>query len=577
MMDTPLKKFFDALNAEEAIFIPKFASDNLGLILRSAVNELDWYYYNLTRTDNPTNEQEEEFYLLQLGVTRLIQLALDARPSFDVPTVMFRREPSITIPVLEITAALGMIEHGRRIAQTVSTGLCCMVCTGENEFLITLPPVIPDDEYYERSVSQHYQAESRRRFTKLLQSGSGKKLETEVNEKLAELVYPFENHYIGYDADPLLDQYFFGIASSEVQLYDGYDTFHYATRFGGLRYQHYILALTYFISNFIRHERFAEALVRKEPGVKLENVLTISSDIEGFVESIRDAINYFGSVFELFEEINIEDAQCIFEVLSCSRKNTALLSRPASPLPIIIQSSDQGFIRCLTGAHSNPMQFLLNSLRHHFPGDYDKHQQSREKSMQTAIKRVLNEVFVDLNYLENIKVRFNGRVLTDIDLVITEESTGTVFLCQLKYQELYGSDIHAKYVRTKRLKDQANSWIASLDDWISAVGEAGVRASLRLSKKFPTLSVYRLIISKHYAYPLKDLAHNSDTACANWIQFINSIELIKMENPNNRKLGNLVEMLKMTEAPGGLQEHLAEPRSEWKINKLKFTVRQETI
>jgi hypothetical protein len=574
-MDSPIKQFFDALNAEESTFIPQLASDNLGLILRSAVNELDWYYYNLTRTDNPTRDQEEQFYLLQLGVTRLIQLSLDARPSFDVPTVMFRRTHSITIRVLEITAALGMIEHGRRIAQTVSTGLCCIERTGDNQFLITLPSVIPDDEYYERAVSQHYQAESRRWFAELLQSDSGKKVETEVNEMLAELVYAFQTHYIGYGAAPLLDLYFFSIASSEVQLYDGYDTFNYAIRFGGIRYQHYILALIYIIAIYIRHERFAEALVRKEPSVKLGNVLTISSDTEGFVESIRDAVNYFGSDVEDFEEINLEDAQRIFEVLSCSRKNTSLLSRPASPLPLIIRSSDHGFIRCLTGAHINPMQFLLNSLRHHFPGDYNKHQQSREKSMQVAIKRVLNEGFVGLNYLENIKVRLNGRVLTDIDLVVTEESTGTVFLCQIKFQELYGSDIHAKHVRTKRLKDQATSWIASLDDWIGAVGEAGVRASLRLPKNFPTLSVYRLVISRHYGYPLKDLSQNSDTAYANWIQFFNAIELIKMESPNNRKLGNLVAMLKRTEAPGGLKEHLAEPRIEWIINNLKFTVRQE--
>lgn len=574
-MDTPLKQFLNALNAQENSFVPQLASDNLGLILRSAVNELDWYYYNLIRRDNPTDEQEEQFYLLRLGVTRLIKLALNARPSFDVPTVMFCRTPSISVPVLEIVAGLGMIEHGRCIAQTVSTGLCRIERTGDNEFLITLPSVIPDDEYYEKAVSEHYRAEYRRWIAGLLLSDLGRKLETKVNEKLAELVYPFQTHYIGYDADPLLDDYFFGIALSEVKNYDGYDTFHYAACFGGVRYQHYILALTFLISNYTRHERFAEALVKKEPRVKLENVLTISSDTEGFVESIRDAINYFGSVYEDFEEVTLEGAQRIFEVLSCSRRNTTLLSRPASTLPLIIQSSDHGFIRFLTAARSDPMLFLLDSLRYHFPDDYDRHQQTREKSMQAAIKRVLNEGFVDLNYLENIRVRVGGRMLTDIDLVVTEESTGTVFLCQLKYQELYGADLHAKHIRTTRLKEQVSRWLASLDDWIGAVGEAGIRTSLRLPKSFPPLTVYRLVISKHYGYSLKDLAHNTETAYANWVQFFNSIALVRKEIPESRKLGDLVAMLKRTEAPAGLQEHLAEPRTKWVINNLKFTVRQE--
>ena len=515
IMDTPLKQFLDALNIQERAFIPKLASDNLGLILRSAVNELDWYHYNLTQTDNPTEEQEEQFYLLRLGVTRLIKLALNARPSFDVPTVMFCRTPSISIPVLEIVAGLGMIEHGRRIAQTIPTGLCHIECTGDNEFLLTLPSVIPDDEYYKRVVSEHYRAEYRKLISNLLQSDFGKKLASEVHEKLNKLVYPFKTHYIGYDADPLLDDYFFGIAFSEVQNYAGYDTFHYATHFGGIRYQHYILALTFLISNYIRHKYFAEALIKKEPSIKLENVLTISSDTEGFIESIRDAINHFGSAYEDFEEITLEGAKQIFEVISCSRKNTKLLSRPASPLPLIIQSSDHGFIRCLTAAHSDPMLFLLDSLRHHFPDDYDRHQQTREKTMQVAIKRVLNEIFINLDYLENIRARVDGRVLTDIDLVIIEKETGTILLCQLKYQELYGADFHLKHTRTTRLNEQTSHWLASLDAWILAVGEVGIRTSLRLPKNFPPLNLYRLVLSKHYGHSLKDLAYNTETAYAN--------------------------------------------------------------
>jgi hypothetical protein len=250
-MDTALKQFFDALTIQESAFKPQLASDQLGLILRSAVNELDWYYYNLVRTDNPTDDQEEQFYLLQLGVTRLIQLSLDARPTFDAQNVTFCRTPSISIPVLEITNGLGMIEHGRRIAQAVSSGRFIIERTGENEFQITLPSVISDDDYYERTVLQHYRTQSRWKFTEGMRFLYGKKLETEVNEKLAELVYPFQTHFIGYEADPLLDEYFMGVASSEVLLCEGYDTFHYAARFGGVRYQNYILALT-FLSPFTR-------------------------------------------------------------------------------------------------------------------------------------------------------------------------------------------------------------------------------------------------------------------------------------------------------------------------------------
>jgi hypothetical protein len=107
------------------------------------------------------------------------------------------------------------------------------------------------------------------------------------------------------------------------------------------------------------------------------------------------------------------------------------------------------------------------------------------------------------------------------------------------------------------------------------VGDVGIRRSLRLHKSFPSLSVYRLVISKHYSYPLKDLVHNTETAYANWMQFINSIELVKQEMPDGRKLRDLVDMFKRTETPSGRQEYLDETTSEWIIGDLRFTVKQE--
>ncbi|MGF6872726.1 hypothetical protein [Paraburkholderia sp. MM5477-R1] len=575
-MSTSVSEFFDALNAQETTFISELASDTRGLILKAAINELDWYYYNLSQRDEAaTLDQTEQFYLLQLGVARLIKLSLEASPAFSVPSLMFQRDPAIALPVLQIVGGLGMIEHGRRIAQSASTGLCSIERTGENEFQIRVPSVIPDDEYYERSIAEHYRAQSRRRMEQLFESEFARQRGEEVGEMLKELVYPFQRHYIGYHADSLLDDYFFTVAFSETQLADGYDSFHGAVEFGGIPYQKYILALTFLVGISMRHERFAEALVEKEPGVKLENILTITSETAPFIESLKDAINQFGVVNDGFEDATLEDARRIFEVLSVSRKNTALLDRPASPLPMMVQSSDQSFIRSITATRLNPMQFLLNSLRHHYPRDYDKRQQSREKSMQTAIKRVMDDAFSGLAYLENIKIRLGGRELTDIDLVVMEESTGAVFLCQLKYQDIYGADLRSKHARTTRLRDQTIRWLTSLDEWIEAVGEAGVRASLRLPRRFPTLRVYRLVITKHYSFPLKDVAHKVDTAHANWLQLFNSIELLKLKLPDGHTLADLVAMLKSMEAPGGQQAHHHEPRSEWIIDSIKFTITQD--
>ena len=82
---TALKAFYTALNEQELAIAAPLSQDNLGIALRAAINELDWYFYNYRRSKDPTEEQQEQLYILQLGVTRLISLALNARPAYDVP------------------------------------------------------------------------------------------------------------------------------------------------------------------------------------------------------------------------------------------------------------------------------------------------------------------------------------------------------------------------------------------------------------------------------------------------------------------------------------------------------------
>ncbi|MDW3293344.1 hypothetical protein NQ303_25965, partial [Escherichia coli] len=68
-------------------------------------------------------------------------------------------------------------------------------------------------------------------------------------------------------------------------------------------------------------------------------------------------------------------------------------------------------------------------------------------------------------------------MITGIDLVVVEKSTGIVFLCQLKHQELYGADLHAKHVRTTRLKKQASDWLTSMNNWLNSITEIELRKS----------------------------------------------------------------------------------------------------
>ena len=579
-MTTQLRTFFDALTDQEAKFLPVLASDNLGLLLRSAVNELDWYAYNLAREIEPSQEQQEQFYVLQLGVSRLIKLALGARLSFDVPTVTFRRHPSMTTQVLEISTGLGIIQHGRRVAQTVSNGLANIEQVGDFEFHITLPSQIPDDEYYERAVADHYQSLLARSLAELVESDLGRKLGSQVDGLLSDLVYPFRDHFIGYDAHPTVDAYFLGIAAHRIRSSDAYDAFHHASEFGGVAFGKYLGALTFLVSIAIKHERFAEALVAKHPEIRLENVLTISSETSPFVKGISDALSFSDALISLesehdgAEETTIDEARTIFQVLSVGRNSLDTLDRPGSALPPLICCSDHGVIHCQAGAYLAPTKFLLDSLRHHFPRDYDRHQRTREQAMQAAIKRVLNEAFSQLEYRDNIAISANGQRRTDIDLVVADLRSGNVLLVQLKHQDPYGMDISSRHSRTNRLKQQIERWLRLTEAWIDGNSPAAIRASLRLRRTFPLVRLSRIVVARHFAFPVREIPRAADIAYGNWLTFFNAVQVVK-STYTDPTLSDLMRVLQESEQPSGAQEHYPEPKTQWVIRKLKFTTRQK--
>lgn len=570
-----LSTFFAALTVQERKIADVFKHDNIGWMLKSAISEVDWYAYNFQRDEQKTAHGEEYSYLLQIGLTRFVQLALKMRPSFDLPVVTFLRHPSTSLPTLEILRALGIIEHGRRVAQSISAGVGEIEQISGLEFRISLPEKIFDDAHYERTVTAHHSEELRRLFSEWFRRKVVGKIQGEVEEALEELVYPWNEHFIGYGATPILDEYFFSIAYTELQAHEGVDSFNDTARFGGIEYRTYIIALSFIISIFIRHERFAEALVRKNADTKMENILTITSDTPEFLESLVEALNSFGSAFEDFKPVAMDEAKKLFEVLSVSRKNLALLDNPGCALPLLVQSSDEGFIRSLTGGKSNPVKFLLDSLRYHFAADYDRNQQSREKSMQLGLARVLNGVVPNLLCRENIKVKVDEKILTDIDAVVIDERAGIVFLCQLKCQELYGDDLHSKRERTTRLKEQVAGWLAALDRWEDCANEASTRATLRIPKSMRSFVMRRIIISKHYAYPLKDLDLDDDTTYANWAQFFNAVELVKkdaVDQPTLQVVFDTIRGMLDTVPP---QQHEPEPRSRWKVDDLVFVIDQK--
>jgi hypothetical protein len=279
------REFLSRLVDEESIFHPRLVDDSYGLAFFTAIKEFDHYYYNMIRHD-ASDTASEHFYLMRLAVPRLIQKTFAAIPKFRIPTATFRSNPPLVLAALNMVARFGFVEHGRRMAHAVMAGECALAKIDDSLYEFRLPKELYNYEAHESSIEYFHRQQRRDRRDALINKSFERNgTITHINQCFLDNVYVFREHFIGYTAHPDLDDYFFGLAYSDLEDRGAFDTFHHHLIFGGLQYQHYILCLAYLLSLSMKHQRFCEALVQKNPQIRLRDILTISSDKREFMET----------------------------------------------------------------------------------------------------------------------------------------------------------------------------------------------------------------------------------------------------------------------------------------------------
>lgn len=568
-----VRDFLKGLAQEEESVSRNLASDRLGMAFRTAINELDWYVWNYAQQHEPTEEQEEQYYLISLGVTRLIRLSMQIHGGYPVPAITFRRQNGPYREVLTVVSHLGFIQHGRRVSDSVFAGFCQATRGAEGRFEFVLPAGIIDHGAVENDVTNHFSGEIARVRHEFMQGRVGRNLQNVVNELHSENVFVFREHFMGYDAAPLLDEYYFQIAWSDLRNATGFDSFNELREFGGITYQKYTLAAAFVNSLCLKHEAFCRAMVRKHPEIRTEDILTISADRAGFINSIRDTLNLVGRNFFHYTTTTEEQAERIYETIAITPRNADLLDRPFPALSCIIEFAKDGIVTCLSGRYRQ-MEFLLGALRRSYPRECDAYQRLREGSFQTAVEGLLTASFPDLETRRNIKLRKDGRELTDVDLAVFDRQQGYLLLVQLKFQDSAAIDFRIDASRMERFRDESVRWLETVSDWLEAADEQTLRSSFRIPRGTRINRIRKLVLGRHHARSLRSVRLDSDTSFATWNQLVNTVMLMEKRQGDFRTLGGLHTLLRtyIVDAPD--RYHRDQAPVEYVLNGLKFAVIQ---
>ncbi|MEQ9566299.1 MAG: hypothetical protein RLN85_10890, partial [Pseudomonadales bacterium] len=264
--------------------------------------------WNYTQQQERTEELDEQYIIISQGVTRLIRLSLQIHGGYPVPAVTFRRQNGPYREVLLLVSHLGFIQHGRRIADSAFAGICQVRRGAEGRYEFVLPAGIVNHGAVEDDVDSHFAREVARLRHEFMQQAEGRNLQRAVNELHDENVFIYREHFMGYEADPLLDEHYFQIAWSDLRSDTGFDSFNELREFGGITYMKYTLAAAFIISLCRKHEAFCQSMVKKHPEIRMEDILTISADRAGLITSIREALNLVGRKFLHYTTTTEEEA-----------------------------------------------------------------------------------------------------------------------------------------------------------------------------------------------------------------------------------------------------------------------------
>lgn len=568
-----IREFLNALTLEEESVSRHLVSDRLGMGFRTAINELDWYVWNYAQLQEPTEEQEEQFNIISQGVARLISLSLQIHGGFPVPALTFRRQSGPYREVLTVVSHLGFIQHGRRTADSTFAGICQVTRGAEGRYEFVLPAGIVNHGAGEDDVNSHFARETARVRHEYMQQAEGRNLQKIVNELLTENVFIYREHFMGYDADPLLDEYYFQLAWSDLRSDTGFDSFNELREFGGIIYLKYTLAAAFVNSLCLKHEAFCRAMLKKYPEIRMEDILTISADRAGLITSIREALNLVGRKFLNYTTTTEEQAEQIYETIAITPRNADLLDGAFPALPCIIEFAHDGIVKCLAGRYRQ-MEFLLSALRRAYPREYDAYQQLREGSFQTAVEGLFRSSFPDLEMRRNIRLRKRGRELTDVDLTVIDPSQGHLLLIQLKFQDSAAGDFRVEASRMGRFRDESIRWLDTVSGWLSSTDEQILRSTFRIPRGMRINRIRKLILGRHHAWSLRSVRLDDDTVFASWHQLINTVMLMEKRQGEFRTLNGLHAILRtyIVDAPDRF--HRDEGSAEYVLNALKFAVIQ---
>lgn len=237
---------------------------------------------------------------------------------------------------------------------------------------------------------------------------------------------------------------------------------------GGRKYADYIEAITALATLLETRLCVAAVLHSKKPQSGLRNILTGVSTAGDLVEAVASHL-----------DADTADVNQLLAHLVLSPRNAQLHFSRGTPAwaPIVQTSVDFCVLPCF-GLDMNPFVFLTTELRERYKTDWFAAANAREARWIAELR----DLFPPPRWrcADGVKIKENGRVMTDIDFLAHDTSSGETALFQLKWQQPSVGDERGRRSNASNLIGESNRWISVVSEWVCSEGTIDIAKRLQV-------------------------------------------------------------------------------------------------
>ncbi len=430
---------------------------------------------------------------------------------------------------LNICYKAGLMENYEELLQS---GILIYEATGEKSVRLSYKNKYFSIERFEKAQSVKYSHAIMKSLEHEYNNGFARLLY--IIKKMEGLVYTWNGYFIGYDADPDVDEFFIHNAQLDFTQATEWDGFSPASKFEDIEYHFFLSALIFIESICIKHLQFVEVAMKKDPNLERHNILPCIVDYDAYIDSLSYILG-----------TSKEIAARIFDAFIFDEQKKEYYSHISAPNPPFIRISSTQLLRSFSGCVYKTIDFMLAELKRQYPKDWNRNAAEREILFRDELYRYFRTAqFITID--RNIDIVENGKIITDIDACIIDKETQDIAFIQLKWQDSIYESTRSLISKRKNYMEKATKWVQDIEQWIDSASEKRIADFLQLSPQFICKDKIKIfVIGRHNGnYSGDEKPYNN----AAWCQWYNLTKIIDMHFKEDITIPKLFDLIQ-SESP----------------------------